>query len=283
MPCSDIAGKIHEVGPKVDSLAKDDWAIANFDISNHFGPQQDWTHGLGGPIDGALQQYIALPATSIIKIPKTTTLSWPQLAALVCTGTTAWNTLYGNIPLKPSQTVLFQGTGGVSMTGLLLAKAAGARTIITSSSDEKLALAKREYGADFGVNYRTTPIWAEEVNRITDGRGVDIIFENGGSGTIGQSLECVARGGQIGVIGFLAGAEQGDLPDVAMGVLGKGCVVRGINVGAKQLTEDLVAFVCGRNLGIHVERKYKFEREGIFRAFGDLERGAFGKIAIEID
>ncbi|MGG6495756.1 UNVERIFIED_CONTAM: zinc-binding dehydrogenase, partial [Bacteroidetes bacterium 56_B9] len=80
--------------------------------------------------------------------------------------------------------VLFQGTGGVSMTGLLLAKAAGARTIITSSSDEKLEKAKTEYGADHGINYTTTPEWGAEAKKLTEDRGVDIIFENGGSGTI---------------------------------------------------------------------------------------------------
>ncbi|KAF2166296.1 hypothetical protein M409DRAFT_23486 [Zasmidium cellare ATCC 36951] len=283
VPLSDIAGTIHALGPNVTTLTKGDKVIANFDISNTFGPQQDWLHGLGGPIDGALQQYIALPASAIIKIPEKTPLTYPHLASLVCTGTTAWNALYGSgHPLKPGQTVLSLGTGGVSMTGLLLAHAAGARTIITSSSDEKLSIAREKYGADFGVNYTTTPNWADAVNEYTSGEGVDIIFENGGSGTIAQSLSCVARGGQIAIIGFLSSASQEDMPDVAGAVLGKGCSVRGINVGSKQLTEDLVRFACARGLGVHVERTYGFERGEVLRAFGDLERGAVGKIAIEI-
>lgn len=93
VPLSDGAGTIVEVGSEVSGLNRDDWAIANFDISNLYGPQQDWTHGLGGPIDGMLRQYIAVPASAVVKIPKTTKLSWGKLAGLVCTGTTAWNSL----------------------------------------------------------------------------------------------------------------------------------------------------------------------------------------------
>jgi NADPH:quinone reductase-like Zn-dependent oxidoreductase len=159
IPLSDGAGTIEDVGADVEGLQKGDWVIANFDITNLYGPQQDWDHGLGGPIDGMLREYATIPASAIVKIPKTTKLSWSQLAGLVCTGTTAWNSLYGNNPLKPGQTVLFQGTGGVSMTGLMLAKAAGAITIITSSSDDKLKMAKSKYGVDHTINYKTTPEW----------------------------------------------------------------------------------------------------------------------------
>ena len=281
VPISDGAGTIVEVGSAVSGLQKGDWAIANFDISNLYGPQQDWEHGLGGPIDGMLRQYAALPASAIVKIPKTTKLSWGQLAGLVCTGTTAWNSLYGNIPLKPGQTVLFQGTGGVSMTGVMLAKAAGAMTIITSSSDDKLKLATEKYGVDFTINYKNTPDWEQQALKITDGRGVDYIIENGGSGTIAQSLACIARGGIIAVVGFLKVADQ--MPDVAGLVLGSGAVVRGINVGAKQMTEDMVAFVCGKNLDMPVEKTYGFSREEVMKAYKNLEEASHvGKICIEI-
>lgn len=148
--------------------------------------------------------------------------------------------------MRPGQTVLALGTGGISMTGIMLAKAAGATTIITSSSDSKLALAKETYGADHGINYLTTPNWQDEVNRLTDGEGADYIFENGGTGTIAQSIECVARGGQIGVIGYLAEQPE-SMPDVAMLALAKGCVVRGINVGSRQITGEVAAFACKRN------------------------------------
>jgi len=228
-----------------------------------------------------LRQYVVIPASAIVKIPQTTQLSWTQLAGLVCTGTTAWNSLYGNLALKPGQTVLLQGTGGVSMTTLILAKAAGAITIITSSSDEKLRMAKEKYGADHLINYKKTPHWAEEANKVTNGRGVDFIIENGGSGTIAQSIECIARGGVISVIGFLSPAQE--MPDVASLVLGKGCVVRGINVGAKQLTEELVAFVCGKGIQMPVEKEFPFSREGVVEAYRYLESGSHvGKIGIRV-
>ncbi|KAK3671654.1 hypothetical protein LTR78_008387 [Recurvomyces mirabilis] len=281
VPLSDAAGTIEEVGEAVQDLKKGDWAISNFDVTNLYGPQPNWLNGLGGPIDGVLRQYIAIPATAIVKIPSSTKLSWSQLASLVCTGTTAWNALYGNLPLKPGQTVLFQGTGGVSTTGLMLAKDAGAKTIITSSSDEKLKMVREKYGADYCVNYKSTPDWAAKVNRITEGHGADFIFENGGSGTIAQSIACVARGGQIAVIGFLSQAKE--MPDVAALVLDKGCIVRGINVGAKQLTEDLVKYVCGKDLSVPVEKNFGFERGQILEAFKYLESGGHvGKVCIEI-
>ena len=281
VPLSDGAGTIAEVGSDVADLQKGDWVIANFDISNLYGTQKDWLHGLGGPIDGMLREYAAIPATAIVKIPKTTTLSWSQLAGLVCTGTTAWNALYGNIPLKPGQTVLFQGTGGVSMTGLMIAKAAGAITIITSSSDDKLKMAKDKYGVDYTINYKKTPDWDQEALKITGGRGVDFLIENGGSGTIAKSIDCITRGGIIAVVGFLDMAKE--MPDVASLVLGKGCVVRGINVGAKQLTDDMVAFVCGKNLDMPVEKMFGFSREQVLEAFKYLEGATHvGKISIEI-
>ena len=281
VPFSDAAGTIEEVGSNVEGLEKGDWAIANFDVTNLYGPQKDWNNGLGGPIDGALREYLPVPASAIVKIPKTTTLSWSQLAGLVCTGTTAWNALYGNNPLRPGQTVLFIGTGGVSMTGLMLAKAAGANTIITSSSDDKLKLAQEKYGVDHKINYKKTPKWEEEVLKITDGQGVDFILENGGPGTIEQSLSCIKRGGIISVIGFLSAPEQ--MPDVASLVLGTGAIVRGINVGAKELTEQMVAFVCSKNLQMPVEKTFGFSRDEVIAAYKYMEAGSHvGKIAIKI-
>lgn len=109
IPCSDTAGEIVKVGSLVDSLKIGDRVIAAFDGTNLYGPQKDWDHGHGGPVDGFLREYAALPATSVIKVPDGVRLSFTQMAALVCTGVTAWNALYGNAPLKPGQTVLFQG------------------------------------------------------------------------------------------------------------------------------------------------------------------------------
>lgn len=114
-----------------------------------------------------------------------------------------------------------QGTGGISITGLIIAKAAGATTIITSSSDAKLQRVRDRFGPDHVVNYKDKPHWAEEVLRLTNGRGVDYIFENGGSGTIEQSIECIVYGGTIAVIGFVASAKDAKLPDVSALALSK--------------------------------------------------------------
>lgn len=150
VPVSDAAGEIVEIGPNVHGFTVGDWVIANFNPVNLYGPMKDWNGGLGGPVDGVLRNYLAINANSVIKVPKESSLKASQWASLVCTGTTAWNALYGNVPLKPGQTVLFQGkhamiwginkhkltnstkkgTGGVSITGLVLAKAAGAKTIM---------------------------------------------------------------------------------------------------------------------------------------------------------
>jgi NADPH:quinone reductase-like Zn-dependent oxidoreductase len=166
------------------------------------------------------------------------------------------------------------GTGGVSITGLILAKAAGATTIITSSSDDKLAQVQKTYGADFTINYKTTPEWSKEVLKI---------LENGGAGTIAQSIDAVAYGGNIAVIGFLASCPQDKMPDVAALALGKGAVVRGIMVGSKQQLEDVTRFVTSKNLNVPVEREFGFSREEVVNAFEYLVSGQhIGKVCITV-
>jgi NADPH:quinone reductase-like Zn-dependent oxidoreductase len=109
VPCSDIAGDVVEVGRGVEDVAAGDQVISSFDLKTLYGPIKDWDHGLGGSLDGGLREYVVLPANAIVKIPAGSGFTYAQLAALVCTGTTAWNSLYGNVPLKPGQTVLFLG------------------------------------------------------------------------------------------------------------------------------------------------------------------------------
>ncbi|EHK21566.1 uncharacterized protein TRIVIDRAFT_52718 [Trichoderma virens Gv29-8] len=284
IPVSDACGEIVEIGPNVQGFTKGDWVIANFNPGNLYGPMKDWFGGLGGPVDGVLRNYLSINASSVIRVPKESSLKASQWAALVCTGTTAWNALYGNIPLKPGQTVLFQGTGGVSITGLVLAKAAGAKTIITSSSDEKLSYVRRKYGADHTINYITHPEWAKEVQIITQGNGVDYIFENGGSGTIKQSVDSISYGGVVSIIGFLSAAKQEEMPDVAALALSKGCVIRGITVGSKQLLEECVRFVGSHSLDIPVEKTFPFTEEGVKAAYKYLSAGQhIGKICIDVE
>ncbi|KAJ5353209.1 hypothetical protein N7452_002183 [Penicillium brevicompactum] len=282
VPGSDAAGDIVTVGEGVTGFTAGDKVVTSFDQATHYGPIKNWENGLGGPIDGALREYISVPAHSVVKVPHGSSLSYAQWASIVCTGTTAWNSLYGASPIKPGQSILFQGTGGVSITGLILAKAAGAKTIITSSSDEKLQYVKEKYDVDYTINYKTTPNWAAETLKITEGQGVDYIFENGGAGTIKQSLEAIAYGGVISVIGFLAGIPQEEMPDVSLLALGKGAIVRGIMVGSKQQLEEAVRFVGEKNLGLPVEKTFKFTRDQVVKAYTYLTSGQhIGKVCID--
>lgn len=284
VPGSDGSGEIVEVGEGVSGFQKGDKVIGSFDITHQYGPQRDWEHGQGGPIDGVLRQYVPLPASAVVKIPEGSPQSYLEWACLVCTGTTAYNALYGNNPLKPGQTVLLQGTGGVSITGLILAKAAGATTIITSSSDDKLKYVKDKFGAHHTINYKTTPNWGEEAKKITGGRGVDFVLENGGSGTIEQSVAAITNGGIIAIIGFLSLAEQSKMPDVTQLALGKGCVIRGINVGSRELLEECVRFVAERGLRMPIEKDFKFTRDGVVEAYNHLKSGQhIGKIGINVN
>uniref|UniRef100_K3X7J7 Enoyl reductase (ER) domain-containing protein n=1 Tax=Globisporangium ultimum (strain ATCC 200006 / CBS 805.95 / DAOM BR144) TaxID=431595 RepID=K3X7J7_GLOUD len=282
VPCSDSAGVVAAVGDAVEDISVGDRVMTNFDLSNLCGPQKDWAHSLDGFLDGMLRQYIAVPAVAVAKIPEACELSFTQLASLVCTGITAWNTLFGCILLQLDQTVLFLDTGGVSITALQLAKAAGAVTIITSSSDEKLHEGQL-WCESCVINYRKTPDWAAEINRITDGRGADYIVENGGAGTIAQSIKACVCGGMIAVIGFLTSVKQEDMPNVASMAPDKGCIVRGVVVGSKQLLGDVIRFVSNKNVQPYIHETFGFSCEGTREAFDHLKAARHtGKIGIEV-
>ncbi|RKU44502.1 hypothetical protein DL546_005390 [Coniochaeta pulveracea] len=284
VPCSDLAGDVVSVGSEVKDIQKGDKVIVNFDLKTLSGNIVGWSASQGGPVDGVLRQHVSVPSAFVTKIPYDTKLSYSQLASIVCTGTTAWNALYGNNPLKPGQTVLFLGTGGVSITGLILAKAAGATTIITSSSDEKLKYVQETYGADHVINYKTTPNWSEKVLEITNGHGADIILENGGAGTIAQSINAVAYGGIVACIGFLAQCPQDQMPDVAAMTVGKGAIVRGIMIGSKVQLDEVARFVTSKNLQLPVEKEFGFSKEEVIAAWEYLASGQhIGKICIKVD
>ena len=174
------------------------------------------------------------------------------------------------------------GTGGVSITGLILAKAAGATTIVTSSSDEKLRVAREKYGADFTINYNKEKNWGSKVLNITGGQGADYVFENGGAGTIEQSFIAMAYGGNISVIGFLAKVE-GKMPDIAALALSKGANVRGIMAGSREQLQQAVRFITTRKLQVPVEREFGFHRDDVVAAFEYLQSGQhIGKICINV-
>lgn len=170
------------------------------------------------------------------------------------------------------------------MAALVFGKAAGATTIVTSSSDEKLEQIKSEIGVDFCINYKKHPDWAAEVQRITGGQGVDHIIETTGAGTIRQSFESIARGGIISVIGFMTAIPEEPIPDVTMLTLAKGCMVRGVQGGSKQQLEEVVSFMANRGLMLPQYKAFDFSREGIIKAFECVQSGKYvGKVCINLD
>ncbi|KAJ2955183.1 hypothetical protein NQZ79_g8774 [Umbelopsis isabellina] len=283
VPCSDMCGEIVQVGSEVKDLKKGDKVISNFMQTTLYGPATDWGSGLGGPQDGVLQEYVVLPQQGVVKLPEGNNMTNSEAASLVCTGVTCWNALYGNIPLKPGQTVLMLGTGGVSITALQIAHAAGAKTIITSSSDEKLKTVKEKYGVTHGINYKKNPKWDEEVLKLTHGHGADYIIENGGIGTIEQSINAAAYGAIISVIGFLASIPPEKRPDVTGLALSKGANVRGIMVGSRQQLEEVTRFAVVNDIHLAVDKEFPFSDSGVFEAYEHLSKqGHIGKICIKV-
>jgi NADPH:quinone reductase-like Zn-dependent oxidoreductase len=280
---SDGSGEIVKVGSHVTEFQVGDRVINNFDPTHLYGVRRDASKAFGATTDGVLCQYKVFHTTGVNKLPKESHLSYEEAASLVCTGVTAWNALYGSgIPFVAGQTVLLLGTGGVSVTALVLAKAAGAVTIITSSSDEKLKYVQEKYGADHTINYRNHPDWEKEVLKITNGRGVDFVLEVGGNGTISKSLSSLTPGGQIAIIGFLNTIT--DVPDIVPQILMKGAHVHGIRVGPKGLAEDLIRFVHAKKLRMPVEKIFGFSQEQVHAAYAHLEsQSAVGKIVIKVD
>ena len=226
IPLSDGCGVVEEVGAGVTRVKAGDRVAPSF--------FQKWISGrpelallgssLGGPHDGCLSQYMVLSEDGVSKVPAF--LTDEQVATLPCAGLTAWRGLREG-GFKAGDTVVVQGTGGVSIFALQFAKAGGGTVIVTSSSDEKLERAKA-LGADHLINYKATPEWAKEVRKITGGRGADHVIEVGGAGTFNQSLQAVRLDGHIAVIGVLAGFTK-DVPIAA--IFGGNIRITGLSVG----------------------------------------------------
>ncbi len=207
IPLSDGAGEVVEVGTGVTRFKPGDRVVGLF--------LQYWQDGaasqaksrgaLGGDIDGMLADYVVLPESGVTGFPDH--LSYEEAATLPCAALTAWNALFHTAATKPGDTIVIQGTGGVSIFALQFAKSAGARVLGTSSSDEKLLQAK-SLGLDDGLNYKQNPEWSSWVKKQTAGEGADVIVEVGGSGTLQESMKAVRVGGTIAQIGILSGTEE---------------------------------------------------------------------------
>jgi NADPH:quinone reductase-like Zn-dependent oxidoreductase len=276
IPCSDAAGEVAAIGTNVTRFKLGDRVVPSFFQTWIDGAPPKDRAALGIPLDGTLAEYIALHEDGLVAMPKS--LSFEEAATLPCAGPTAWNALMNTgTRIKPGDTVLCLGTGGVSMFALQFARAAGARVIVTSSSDEKIGRAKA-FGASAGVNYKAHPDWEKEVHKLTGGRGVDCVIENGGVGTLARSFQCVAWGGKVALIGVLAGSEGDANPHDLMF---KSASLHGIGVGSRASLEQLIQAVEINSIKPIIENVFPFD--GAIDAFRLQASGNFlGKIAISI-
>ncbi len=234
-PLSDGAGIVEEAGPGCERWKKGDRVAGIFMQKWIDGPitREKCNSALGGAIQGVLAEYVLFAEDGLVSVPAS--LSDEEAACLPCAAVTAWHALFEEEAVVPGQTVLLQGTGGVSVFALQFAKAAGLRAIVTSSSDEKLERV-RSMGAAETVNYKKTPDWEETARKLTDGVGVDNVIEVGGSDTVPKSLKAVRMGGTVSVIGVLSGVEPSVAPT---GILMNSVRVQGIYVGSRWMFERM--------------------------------------------
>ena len=252
IPLSDGAGEVAALGPDVTRVAVGD-RVAGLFMQNWLGGEMEPYHvesSRGGAIDGVLAEYVLFDQDGVVHLPAH--LSFEEGATLPCAGVTAWNALYAARPLGLGETVLILGTGGVSIFALQFAKAAGARVIATSSSDDKLAKA-RALGASDGINYRQHPEWQEQVMALTGGRGVDHVVEVGGAGTLARSVEAARIGGQVHLIGVLTGGEINPTP-----ILRRNTRLRGIYVGSRQMFEAMNRAIALHEIKPVIDRVFDF-------------------------
>src|SRR5256886_8141777 len=277
IPMSDGAGEVIAVGDGVDEFKVADTVVSTF-----------WPYGRGGEmapatrrdipgdtIDGYAREYVCMPAHAFTKAPAGYTHT--EAATLTCAGVTAWRGLVVCGQVKPGDTVLILGTGGVSLFALQFAKAAGARVIATSSSEEKLEKLKR-LGADTVINYQAVPDWGQQAKDLTDGRGVDHVIEVGGPATLTQSITACRTGGHIALIGALAGFAGGvSIPAPFFHQIR----VSGVSIGSRADQEDMIRAITANRLKPVIDRR--FPLQDIVAGFKYYEsQKHFGKVCLEL-
>jgi NADPH:quinone reductase-like Zn-dependent oxidoreductase len=272
---SDGVGCVDQVGEGVDSLRLGERVCPLFFQSWLSGEPDNARLGmsLGCEMDGTMAQYMVLPANGVALVPAH--LDHNEVATLPTAGVTAWRAIVTEGRVKPGDTVLIQGTGGVSLFALQFAKMLGARVICTSSSDEKL-LRARTLGADETINYLSTPEWGKTARTIADGIGVDHVVEVGGQRTLPQSLRAVRPGGTISMIGVLAGSQL----DISLGlIVTRHIRLQGITVGSGDDFRTMVRAISQQGMRPVVDRVYGFEQ--LHQALQHLASGKhLGKICI---
>ncbi|MCB1076309.1 MAG: NAD(P)-dependent alcohol dehydrogenase [Verrucomicrobiae bacterium] len=276
VPLSDGAGIVEaagegsskfKIGDRVAGCFFRDWVDGPFSMAYHKAAR-------GGSCDGMLAESVVGPEDSFVAIPDG--YSDAEAACLPCAALTAWHALFERGRLEAGQTVLVLGTGGLSIWALQLAAAAGARVIVTSSSDEKLEKA-RDLGAWKTINYRHSPEWSQSVKDLTEGRGVDHVIEVGGPGTFGQSLNSVAAGGRISLIGVLTGFSP---PEASLfPLVTHNADVHGIYVGSRVMFLKMNAFLERNAIRPVIDRTFEFSDAAL--AYEHLRSGAhLGKVVI---
>jgi NADPH:quinone reductase-like Zn-dependent oxidoreductase len=276
IPLSDGAGEVVEIGAGVTRLKAGDRVTASFFPRWMGGPirAEKVEMALGGSADGMLTEYAAIDEDALLKLPDH--FSFEDGATLPCAGLTAWQALSVFGHTSAGDTVLMQGTGGVSIFALQFAKLMGARTIVTSSSDEKLARAKA-LGADETINYKREPAWEKAALDLTGGYGVDHVVEVGGARTLEQSLRSVRIGGKVSVIGVLTGA--GEINPTL--ILGRRASVQGMSVGSVEMFSAMNRAIAQAKLKPVIDKVYPFEQAA--EAFRYMESARhFGKIVVRV-
>ncbi|KAF8165602.1 hypothetical protein B0H34DRAFT_671407 [Crassisporium funariophilum] len=280
VPCSDMAGEILATGEDVKDWKKGDRVCANFATDHLYGDTNASIQktSLGAQAHGVLTQYKALPAHSLVAIPDH--LSFEEASTLPCAALTAYNALQGPVPIKAGDYVLVLGTGGVSIFGLQFAVAAGATVIATSSSDAKLKIASK-LGAKHVINYNTNPNWDDEVNKITNGVGVNHVLEVGGPGTLPKSISSTRMGGYVHVIGFVS-QDKAD-SNVVLPLISKAVSLRGIQIGSVSQFKDMNRLMIANQSVTRplVDKVFAFDKA--IEAYAYLEsQKHIGKVVIKV-
>lgn len=276
IPLSDGAGEIVKIGDNVNRFKVGDRVIGNFFQGWVDGiPDPATMNALGSPADGMLAEYVVLDQGGVVACPGH--LGYAEAATLPCAALTAWNALIVSGRVRPGETVLTLGTGGVSIFALQFARMSGARVIATSSSDAKLARAK-ELGATDTINYVTTPEWGQEVVKLTNGKGVDHVIEVGGAGTLAKSFESIGFRGQVTLIGVLSGHEGDTSPHALML---KNASLKGVFVGSRTMFEEMSEAISLNSMRPVVDRAFPFEEATDAFAY-QLAGRHFGKVVISV-
>jgi NADPH:quinone reductase-like Zn-dependent oxidoreductase len=279
VPLSDGAGEVEAAGSAVTGLKTGDRVVGLFFPLWQSGDIDAVKFSVargGPPTDGMLATRVYGPEKSFLKFPDH--LSYEEASTLPCAGLTAWNALVVQGKLKPGESVVIMGTGGVALFALQIAKSLGARVILLSSSDEKLEKT-RQMGADERVNYTENPDWDKQVLKKTSGIGADLVLELGGGGTLARSMESVKINGRISLVGVLTGFDGQVNP---LPILRKSISINGIYVGSGDMQKDFHAALEQNDIHPRIDRVFEFE--GLKAAYEYLQSGQhFGKIVIRLD